>query len=360
MQALKEHHSGRGVGRIGLTPVLVWVGVILAVTVAHYLALTRGTGLLGALTARLYLIPVAYAAVAGGFLQGATAGFAAALGLSAVMLLHGGHAHGGFWSATLTEHLVEAPFFIIFGAVLGGFQHHLRRERRRRDQTLDLFSRFVSPSVLEEILLRGAILEGEETEATVLFADVRGFTSRCEGMPPSEVFNLLNRFFGEMVGIVFAERGLLDKYIGDAVMAVFGVPIKSRDHAAHAVRAGLAMVARLEELNAKGFFGDDPIRIGIGIHTGPLMAGHVGCLERMEYTVMGDTVNVASRLQALTKEYGVPILISEATRVAVAGEDALEFRELDLVKVRGRMASLRIHTVNPQTGTPTSPDGSST
>jgi adenylate cyclase len=139
-------------------------------------------------------------------------------------------------------------------------------------------------------------------------------------------------------------------------MAVFGVPIRSQDHAAHAVRAALAMIARLEALNAEGYFGDDPIHIGIGIHTGPLMAGHVGCLERMEYTVMGDTVNVASRLQALTKEYGVPLLVSEATRAVVAGQELLECRELDLVKVRGRTATLRIHTVEPRTGIPAHPE----
>jgi class 3 adenylate cyclase len=334
----------------------MWMAGVLVISVIHALALTWEMPLLSALTARLFLVPVAFAAVAGGLFQGSASGLAAALGLVSVMLLHTGHHHGEGWNATFTEHLIEAPFFVAFGAVTGFFRDHLQREQRRRDRAMDLFSRFVSPSVVEEIMARGAILEGEETEATVLFADVRGFTSRCEGMPPSEVFNLLNRFFGEMVAIVFAERGLLDKYIGDAVMAVFGVPIRSRDHAAHAVRAALAMIARLEELNAISYFGDDPIHIGIGIHTGPLMAGHVGCLERMEYTVMGDTVNVASRLQALTKEYGVPLLVSEATRAAVAGQEFLEFRELDLVKVRGRTATLRIHTVEPRTGIPAPPE----
>lgn len=333
----------------------IWVAGVVALIGIHALALTWATPLVSALTARLFLVPVAFAAVAGGLIQGTASGLAAALGLVSVMLLHKGHSHHGGWDATLAEHLIEAPFFVAFGAVTGYFRDHLLREQRRRDRAMDLFSRFVSPSVVEEIMARGAILEGEEAEATVLFADVRGFTSRCEGMPPSEVFNLLNRFFGEMVAIVFAERGLLDKYIGDAVMAVFGVPIRSRDHAAHAVRAALAMIARLEELNAEGYFGDDPIRIGIGIHTGPLMAGHVGCLERMEYTVMGDTVNVASRLQSLTKEYGVPILVSEATRVAITGQDTPVFRELDLVKVRGRTASLRIHAVEPQTVAPAPP-----
>lgn len=328
----------------------LWMAGVVVLTGIHAFALTWATPLLSAFTARLFLVPVAFAAVAGGLLQGTASGLAAGLGLVSVMLLHTGHRHGGGWDATFTEHLIEAPFFLAFGAVTGFFRDHLHREQHRRDRAMDLFSRFVSPSVVEEIMSRGAILEGEETEATVLFADVRGFTSRCEGMSPPEVFNLLNRFFGEMVSIVFTQRGLLDKYIGDAVMAVFGVPIRSQDHAAHAVRAALAMIARLEELNATGYFGDDPIRIGIGIHTGPLMAGHVGCLERMEYTVMGDTVNVASRLQSLTKEYGVPILLSEATRTAIAGVDDLEFRELDLVKVRGRTASLRIHAVEPRLG----------
>jgi adenylate cyclase len=198
---------------------------------------------------------------------------------------------------------------------------------------------------VKEILERGAVLEGEVTEATVLFADIRGFTTMCEGMPPARVFDLLNSFFGEMVAEVFAERGLLDKYIGDAVMAVFGVPIRNEDHAACAVRTALAMIRRLEELNAEHFFGEVQIKVGIGIHTGPLMAGQVGCLERMEYTVMGDTVNVASRLQSLTKEYAVPILVSEAARAAISDPNQFNFLEMEHVKVRGRKQLLRIHAL---------------
>ena len=326
--------------------IVLWVVMIASLTGLHAVAQGGDSSLLAGITARLFLIPVIYAAVTGGLAQGFGAGLFAALSLTAVMFFHTRHPNGSAeWDASFTEHLIEAPFFILFGALTGFFRDHVRREKSQREHTVDLFSRFVSPSVVSEILEHGAVLEGEETEATVLFADVRGFTTICEGMAPARVFQLLNDFFGEMVTIVFAERGLLDKYIGDAVMAVFGVPIRSTDHAACAVRTALAMIRRLEELNGKKFFGDVHITIGIGIHTGPLMAGHVGCLERMEYTVMGDTVNVASRLQSLTKEYAVPILISEATRAAISDPGEFNFLEMEPTKIRGRSCLLKIHAL---------------
>ncbi|MBL0210779.1 MAG: adenylate/guanylate cyclase domain-containing protein [Holophagaceae bacterium] len=330
--------------------IVLWTALIASLSGLHVVAQGADSPLFAGITARLFLIPVIYAAVTGGLAQGFSAGLAAALSLSAVMLSHTSHLYGGAWNASYIEHLIEAPFFILFGTLTGLFRDHVRREKSQRERTVDLFSRFVSPSVVKEILQRGAVLEGEETEATVLFADVRGFTTMCEGMAPARVFQLLNAFFGEMVAIVFAERGLLDKYIGDAVMVIFGVPIRSSDHAACAVRTALAMIGRLEELNAKKFFGDVRINIGIGIHTGPLMAGHVGCLERMEYTVMGDTVNVASRLQALTKEYDVPILVSEATRAAITDPSEFKFLEMDPVTVRGRSHLLKIHALGASTG----------
>ena len=325
--------------------IVLWAGVIILSTSLHSIAQGTDSSLFAGITARLFLLPVIYAAVTGGLVQGLSAGLFAALSLTAVMLFHAEHLYGSAWDASFIEHLIEAPFFILFGALTGFFSDHVRREKSDREHTIDLFSRFVSPSVVSEILERGAVLEGEETEATVLFADVRGFTTLCEGMEPARVFHLLNDFFGEMVAIVFSERGLLDKYIGDAVMAVFGVPIRSVDHAACAVRTALAMIRRLEELNARNFFGDMRINIGIGIHTGPLMAGHVGCLERMEYTVMGDTVNVASRLQSLTKEYAVPILVSEATRAAISEPSEFKFLEMAPVTVRGRSHLLKIHAL---------------
>lgn len=327
--------------------IVLWTALIASLTGLHAVAQGADSPIFTGITARLFLIPVIYAAVTGGLAQGFSAGLAAALSLSAVMLLHTSHPYGSAWNAAYIEHLIEAPFFILFGTLTGLFRDHIRREQSQRERTVDLFSRFVSPSVVSEILQRGAVLEGEETEATVLFADIRGFTTMCEGMEPTQVFHLLNDFLGEMVATVFAERGLLDKYIGDAVMAVFGVPIRSADHAACAVRTALAMINRLEELNTKKFFGDVHITIGIGIHTGPLIAGYVGCLERMEYTVMGDTVNVASRLQSLTKEYSVPILVSEATRAAINDQDEFNFLKMEPTKIRGRSHLLEIHALKP-------------
>jgi class 3 adenylate cyclase len=206
-------------------------------------------------------------------------------------------------------------------------------------------SRFLAPELVEEIGRKPELLErrSEQRVATVLFADIHGFTALSERLPPSEVVALLNLFLSEMTGAIMNHRGMLDKYIGDAVMAVFGVPLASDDHAQLAFRTAREMCARMKGLNvALQRRGREPLVVGIGVHTGEVVAGVVGAAERLEYTVIGDTVNVAHRLAALTRDYGVEVLLSAPTRAALG--DGAGLRELGTVAVRGRAQPLGLWT----------------
>ncbi len=185
-------------------------------------------------------------------------------------------------------------------------------------------------------------LGGEEREVSVLFADIRGFTSISETLSPPELLQLLNAYLGRMSRVIEGEQGVIDKYIGDEVMAIFGAPLSFEDHAVRAVAAGVGMLRELSRFNAEESHAS-PLRIGIGIATGPVIAGNAGSPERLNYTVLGDTVNVASRLQGLTKEYGVPLILSGATYERVA--TAFPCRLLGKVAVRGRQQETALYTV---------------
>jgi adenylate cyclase len=185
---------------------------------------------------------------------------------------------------------------------------------RERDKLRTTFGKYMTSAVIEHLLAGKVALGGESLTVTVLFTDIRGFTSISEKMAPQQLVALLNEYFTEMVGIVMQEDGVVDKYIGDAIMAVFGAPVPKPNDATNAVRAAVRMRKALGDLNARlEARGIAPLRTGIGIHSGEVVAGNIGCDRRMEYTVIGDTVNVASRLETSTKELGVEVLISEST-----------------------------------------------
>ncbi len=221
-----------------------------------------------------------------------------------------------------------------FNEMVGGLEE--------REKIRDVMDKVVSPQVAHQLLQGGVTLGGEEREVSVLFADIRGFTSISETLSPPELLQLLNAYLGRMSRVIEGEQGVIDKYIGDEVMAIFGAPLSFEDHAVRAVAAGVGMLRELSRFNAEESQAS-PLRIGIGIATGPVIAGNAGSPERLNYTVLGDTVNVASRLQGLTKEYGVPLILSGATYEQVA--TAFPCRLLGKVAVRGRQQETALYTV---------------
>lgn len=203
------------------------------------------------------------------------------------------------------------------------------------------FSHYVSPAVVEELAAHPerVRLGGERREMTVLFADLRGFTTVAEGLDPVAVTRLLNRFFTPMTRRVLAAGGTLDKYMGDALMAFFGAPLPQADHARRACRAALGLSRELVRLNAEApsagaSAGPARLAIGVGIASGEMVVGNLGSEEVFDYTVVGDAVNLGSRIEALNRLYGTEILLSEATAAVVRGEFLL--REVDRVRVKGK------------------------
>lgn len=217
---------------------------------------------------------------------------------------------------------------------------------RERAQMRKTFSKYVSKDVLEEILKHPEMVKlgGEEKEITVFFSDIRGFTTLSEKTTPKELVRILNEYFTSMSEEVLNHKGVLDKYIGDAIMAFWGAPIEDPNQADNALQASIAMMQKLKILNEKLRQNGDPeINIGIGLYTGPAIVGNIGSEMRFDYTVIGDTVNVASRLEGLNKEFKTNIIIGESTKNKLRG--TYSFKPLGSVSVKGRKEQLNIYTV---------------
>jgi class 3 adenylate cyclase len=215
---------------------------------------------------------------------------------------------------------------------------------REKDAIKRAFSRYVAREVVTEILKDPdkIVLTGERREVTVLFCDVRGFTSISERLSPEEVVSLLNAFYTLMIDATFKHDGTLDKFLGDGVMAVFGAPIFHSDHSVRALRTALAMQAGIRELSARRVAeGKAPLKIGIGVNAGSAVAGNVGTEARMEYTVIGDSVNLAARLESYAK--AGQILISGDTYALV--KHAIDGRKLGPMKVRGKEDEIDVYEV---------------
>jgi adenylate cyclase len=205
--------------------------------------------------------------------------------------------------------------------------------------------RYMTQELAEELLkLDDAKLGGDRKEVSILFSDIRSYTALTEKLDAEEVVGMLNEYFESMVEVIFKYKGTLDKYIGDAIMAVFGSPLPLKDHAWKAVQTSLEMRQQLHEFNLRRIQAKkETIKIGIGINSDIVISGNIGSTKRMEFTAIGDGVNLGSRLESASKQYGCDIVISEYTFKPC--EQLIWHRELDCIRVKGKNAPVRIYEV---------------
>jgi adenylate cyclase len=238
------------------------------------------------------------------------------------------------------------------GSVRGGLVvlEDISREKRMKTTMY----RYLTPHVAEQVMELGedALMVGERKDVTILFSDIRGYTTLTENLGAAEVVSLLNQYFETMVEAVFNHEGTLDKFIGDALMAVFGAPLPlTENHAWKSVQAALEMRKRLEEFNQRRIVEQQPlINIGIGLSSGEVVSGNIGSHKRMDYTVIGDGVNLSSRLEGITKEYGCDIIISEFTYELCS--DRIWARQLDKIRVKGKHQAVSIYELISDRATP--------
>jgi adenylate cyclase len=225
-------------------------------------------------------------------------------------------------------------------------------EEKEKRKVRGAFQQYLSPEVIRRLLENPDLVKPRKTEITVMFSDVRGFTTISEKLDAQELAALLNEYLTEMTRIVFRHAGTLDKYIGDAVMAFWGAPFEEPGHATNACLAALEMIARLAEMQKKWRAEGRPVLdIGVGLSTGVASVGNMGSSLRYGYTALGDTVNLSARLEGLNKEYGSHILLSETTYVEVQ-DPALVFRELDLIRVKGKLQPITLYELLGTRGAP--------
>ena len=269
-----------------------------------------------------------------------------------ILILYIWYAFFAFKSNTLVD---TVPF--VFATVTSSFLsfgYLSFTEAAEKRRVSHLFTQYVSKDVLDEVLhhykdyMKSSL--GQKVELTVLFSDIRGFTTFSENTPPERIVEMLNTHFSRMAEIILRHNGTLDKYIGDAIMAFWGAPVPTSDHPERAVTAALEMLDALKDVNEvlkeKGF--DLDLKIGIGINTGVATIGNIGSEQKLNYTVVGDTVNLASRLESLTKDYNSALIVSEYTYERIKNKIPCE--PLGVVKVKGREKEVTIYRPLGKTG----------
>jgi len=263
-------------------------------------------------------------------------GFVAAAELLAVALYYNSANDAG--EPLIYFHVVRSTVILICGVLAGAVGARLRRQfaasiaaTTARDRVTNLFGQHVSPQVVERLMAEGTSASGDLRRVAVMFVDFRGFTAGAQLRTPQEVVDRLDGAFAVLVDILDRQGGIVNKFLGDGFLALFGAPLEASDAAHRAVAAGREMLIAMDRINAQTSW---RLRIGIGIHFGEVVAGNIGSPRRKEYTVIGDTVNFASRLEALNKELGSQLLISASVREALGkdGDDAVALGE---VEVRG-------------------------
>jgi adenylate cyclase len=237
------------------------------------------------------------------------------------------------------------PVILVLALALFNMIYGYLFETRRREQLKIMFGQYVPEKHIDEMLKSSAkyVMHGEDREMSVMFSDIRNFTSISEGMAATDLVTMLNTFFTPMTEIIFKHRGTIDKYVGDLIMAFWGAPLRDKNHRRHAIESALEMQAKLKEiqplLTANKWA---EIKIGIGINSGEMSVGDMGSRFRRNYTVLGDSVNLASRVEGLTKFYGVDIIVTEATH---QNQSRFVFRKLDQVRVKGKKQGIAIYEV---------------
>ncbi|OHD11114.1 MAG: hypothetical protein A2086_01875 [Spirochaetes bacterium GWD1_27_9] len=217
---------------------------------------------------------------------------------------------------------------------------------QEREKIKTLFGQYLAKEIYDEILKGNVNLGGEMYEATVMFCDIRNFTGMAEKISPAEVLSFLNSYLDKMIDVILEHNGIIDKFIGDGILAIFGVPIRSQNHCENAVKASIAMQNALKQLNEeRAKNGQSPIKIGIGVHSGYLIAGNIGNHKKLEYTVIGDTVNIASRIEKLTKDHSTSLLISETTfnnlKIELIQQNKID--KLADIEIRGKNERLNLY-----------------
>jgi adenylate cyclase len=236
------------------------------------------------------------------------------------------------------------PSLALIVAFIGATVYSYATVERERRRIRNAWAQRAPRAVVEALIQNPELIEGggRRLQATVLFSDLRDFTTMCHALPPEEVVAILNDYLARMTEVIHQHRGVIDKFIGDGIMAVFGAPEPDPDHARHAVLAALAMQEGMAALrDERAAAGREPLYMRVGVHTGELVAGDIGSEQRLEYTHIGDTVSVASRLEGLNKELGTEVLISEATLAAAQGAIAVE--PFGSVSVRGRAEEIEVY-----------------
>jgi adenylate cyclase len=247
-------------------------------------------------------------------------------------------------------HYIFSPLFlIVILYIFHSLKNYLRAEsesrenRKKRDEIKAAFGHYVSSSLVEEIIRKPELLKlgGERRELTVLFSDIRGFTTLSERLTPVALVDLLNEYLTPMTEIILGEKGMLDKYMGDAIMAVFGAPLPLRKHAHSACESALRMVEALTELTTQWAQRSiPPLTMGLGLNTGEMAVGNMGSKQRFDYTVMGDHVNLGSRLEGVNKVYGTQVIVSQYTKIFT--DIDFVFRVLDFLQVKGKTTAVTI------------------
>lgn len=238
------------------------------------------------------------------------------------------------------------PQALIVLVYLGVTSHRFLAEEEERKRIRKAFESYVAPTIVQEMLKHPEQLRlgGERREITILFSDIRGFTTMSEKLDPEAIVSLLHDFLNPMSNIIINQGGTIDKYMGDAIMALFGAPVLQTDHPHRACRAALEMAASLATLNQEWTEkGRPPLKIGVGVNTGPVAVGNMGSDRLFDYTAIGDNVNLASRLEGLNKYYGTSILISQTTAASLG--DGFILKDVDQVRVKGKAQAARIYAL---------------